>query len=258
MTVSARAHARYAVILLVLAIAPRGAFAQDPATPAASGGFKGFVGDVFHDYWNMVSDLGNAQIAAGGTALAATTHFRDEKWSQEFSPEVTPTALAPGATYGNLAFQFPMAVTWWIVGHAVGSENGADAGRDLVRAQISGASWAYALKYAVNRTRPNGDPRSFPSGHATASFATAMVLQEHYGWKLGVPAFLLATYVGAERVTQQKHWPSDVVAGATLGIISGRTVTLHVRRERLALHPQVVPGGGAVLVHFQHAQSAPS
>lgn len=257
MTASPRTRSRSASILLALALRPCCVFAQDPLPPASSGGFKTFVGDVFHDYWHMVSDLGNAQIAAGGTALAATTHFRDEKWSEEFSPQVTPTALAPGATYGNLAFQFPMAITWWIVGHAVGSDNSAEAGRDLVRAQISGASWSYALKYAVNRTRPNGDPRSFPSGHATASFATATVLQEHYGWKLGVPAYLLATYVAAERVTQQKHWPSDVVAGATLGIISGRTVTLHVRGERLAVRPHVVPGGGALLVHLQHAQSAP-
>jgi membrane-associated phospholipid phosphatase len=212
------------------------------------------VSDVFHDYWNLVSDAGNAQIAAGGTVLAATVHFQDHKWSEEASPTATPTAFEPGAVYGNLGFQFPLAITWWIVGHAAGSDRGADAGRDLVRAQISGASWSYALKYAVNRTRPNGDPRSFPSGHATASFATAMVLQEHYGWKLGLPAFLAASYVGVERVTQKKHWPSDVVAGATLGVISGRTVTLHVRHERFNVHPQIVPGGGALMIRVQHAQ----
>src|SRR5262249_23602717 len=159
----------------------------------------------------------------------------------------------PGATYGNLAFQVPLAATWWIVGHVVGSERASAAGRDLLRAQISGASFTYALKYAVDRTRPNGDPRSFPSGHATAAFATATVLQEHYGWKLGLPMFALATYVGGERVTQKKHWPSDVTFGAAIGMMSGRTVTLHLRRERVELHPQAVPGGGGVLVYVRCA-----
>jgi len=235
------------------------AWAQDtPATPAPNSsnpsgpsGFRRFVGDVFHDYWNMLDSRENAQIAVGGGVLAATVHFQDHKWSEEASPTATPTALQPGATYGNLALQFPLAITWWIVGHVAGSERGADAGRDLVRAQISGASWSYLLKYSVNRTRPNGDPRSFPSGHATASFATAAVLQEHYGWKLGLPMYAAAMYVAAERVTQQKHWPSDVVFGATLGIMSGRTVTLHVRRERLSIQPHAIPGGGAVFVNVE-------
>src|SRR5262252_140837 len=221
------------------------------ATPAKTSGFRAFVGDVFHDYWNFLDSMENARLAAGGVVLAATTHFGDHHFSEEASPEATPTALKPGATYGNLAFQFPLGITWWIVGHVAGSERAADAGRDLVRAQISGASWAYLLKYSVNRTRPNGDPRSFPSGHATAAFATATVLQEHYGWKLGLPMYAAAAYVAAERVTERKHWPSDVVFGAALGTISGRTVTLHVRRERLTVQPHAVPGGGALIVHVQ-------
>jgi membrane-associated phospholipid phosphatase len=239
---------------IAIPAAARGQDASAPASaPAAStsSGFRSFVGDVFHDYWNFVDSMENARLAAAGTALAATVHFQDHKWSEEFSPTVTPTALQPGATYGNLAFQFPLGITWWIVGHVTGSERAADAGRDLVRAQISGASWAYLLKYSVNRTRPNGDPRSFPSGHATAAFATATVLQEHYGWKLGLPMYAAAAYVAVERVTQQKHWPSDVVFGAALGTISGRTVTLHVRRERLRIQPHAVPGGGALIVHVQ-------
>jgi membrane-associated phospholipid phosphatase len=219
--------------------------------PARQSGTRAFVSDVLHDYVNVFGSRENADLAVGGTILAATAHFQDHKWSEEFSPTATPAAFEPGATYGNLAFQFPLAITWWIVGHAAGSDNSADAGRDLLRAQILGASWAYALKYAVNRTRPNGDPRSFPSGHATAAFATATVLQEHYGWKLGVPMYAVAAYVGLERVTQQKHWPSDVVVGAALGTICGRTVTLHVRRARLNVQPQAVPRGGAVFVHVQ-------
>ena len=87
-----------------------------------------------------------------------------------------------------------------------------------MRAQISAVSWTYAFKYAVNRTRPNGDPRSFPSGHSSAVFATAMVLQEHYGWKVGLPIFAAAAYTAASRITVNKHWASDVTFGAVLGM----------------------------------------
>jgi membrane-associated phospholipid phosphatase len=68
-------------------------------------------------------------------------------------------------------------------------------------------SRTYLAKYTVNRTRPNGDPRSFPSGHTSASFATAQVLQGHYGWKVGVPVYAVATYTAGERVSNNSIGP---------------------------------------------------
>jgi membrane-associated phospholipid phosphatase len=231
---------------LAIATGWPGVSAAQEAPPSA---FKIFVSDVGHDYVNFVS-IDNLPLAlAGGTATAAILPA-DHEISEDLAGP-TPYGLEPGSTYGNLAFQFPLAVTWWIVGHAKGSERAAAAGRDLVRAQISAVSWTYVIKYATDRTRPNGDPRSFPSGHASASFATAMVLQEYYGWKLGIPMFAVATYVGAERVSDKKHWPSDVVFGATIGLLAGRTVTLHVRAAKVSIQPLAVRGGGGVLVHVQ-------
>ena len=103
--------------------------------------------------------------------------------------------------------------------------------------EFSAGSWTYAIKLATNRTRPNGDPRSFPSGHASASFATAMVLQEHFGWKLGLPAYLVATYTAGERVADNHHWASDVVFGAALGMAAGRTITVHLRETKVSIAP---------------------
>ena len=134
----------------------------------------------------------------------------------------------------------------------MGSSRAADAGRDLVRAQINATTWAYALKFAVDRTRPNGDPRSFPSGHSTATFATAMVLQQHYGWKVGVPFFAAATYTAVSRLTVNKHWASDVTFGAFVGMASARTVTLHLRDARFAMTPFFVRGGGGVALVRTH------
>jgi len=213
-------------------------------------GFKGFVSDVGKDYLRYPS-LENGWLAAVGGVATLWIHQSDERLRAETEqPSPTmQTALKPGSAYGNFSFQFPLALLWWTTGHVKGSARGASAGRDLVRAQISAATWTYVIKYAVDRTRPNGDPRSFPSGHASATFATATVLQQHYGWKLGVPMYLLSTYTACERVTENKHWASDVAFGAVVGIISGRTVTVHVRRARLNVQPQRVPGGAGVIVH---------
>ncbi|MDE6670263.1 MAG: phosphatase PAP2 family protein [Muribaculaceae bacterium] len=74
------------------------------------------------------------------------------------------------------------------------------------------------LKYTVKEERPDySNFHSFPSGHAATTFATAAFIQRRYGWKLGVPAYVLATYTGWGRVFAKKHHWWDVVAGAAIG-----------------------------------------
>ncbi|MBK5255467.1 MAG: phosphatase PAP2 family protein [Vicinamibacteria bacterium] len=96
---------------------------------------------------------------------------------------------------------------------------------DMLDAVAVNAGYTEIFKIAVGRERPDGsDKRSFPSGHASTVFTLAEVTQQHYGWKVGAPAYLLAGLVGASRIRQDRHRLSDVVAGATLGYIVGRTV----------------------------------
>ena len=103
-----------------------------------------------------------------------------------------------------------------------------------------------AVKYAVRRYRPDGTQYSFPSGHSSVSFASATVLQRHYGWKAGGLAYGVATYVAASRIQEKRHFLSDVVFGATIGIVAGRTVTIDVGDNRFAIAPTVTHGGGGV------------
>ena len=96
---------------------------------------------------------------------------------------------------------------------------------DMLDAAVVNFGYTELVKLAVGRKRPNGqDEKSFPSGHTSNSFALATVAERHYGWKVGLPAYLLAGLVGASRLEQDKHYLSDVVAGAALGFIAGRTV----------------------------------
>jgi len=77
---------------------------------------------------------------------------------------------------------------------------------------------AYGMKYIVQRERPNGSVRSFPSGHTTSAFSAATFLQRRYGTWYGVPAYAFAALTGYSRVKSHQHWTSDVVAGAAIGV----------------------------------------
>jgi membrane-associated phospholipid phosphatase len=227
--------------------APAGVDATHAAQPVPEpGGARGFLRDVGGDYKHFFSWSTAKWLGVGGLASLAI-HPADEAIREATQSGQVPV-LSGGQTYGDLTLEVPLAVGWWIVGHAAHNSRAAEAGRDLVRAQISAVSWTYVAKYSVSRTRPNGDPRSFPSGHASTTFATAMVLQEHYGWKLGMPFFALATYTAASRIVDNKHWASDVVFGAFLGMTSGRTVTMHLRNARATVAAVAVAGGGGVTV----------
>ena len=82
------------------------------------------------------------------------------------------------------------------------------------------------LKEAFPELRPDGsDRKSFPSGHASVSFAAAATLQNRYGWQAGVPAQLLALFVGVARVKADKHHWYDVAVGAAIGETAGFLIT---------------------------------
>jgi len=92
-------------------------------------------------------------------------------------------------------------------------------GETLAAAMITSTLITTGLKYAIGRTRPSGTNNlSLPSGHTTVAFTTAAVLQQYYGWSIGVPAYALATLCAAARVADGAHWFSDTVLGATIGI----------------------------------------
>lgn len=79
-----------------------------------------------------------------------------------------------------------------------------------------------ALKHSVHEERPDhSDDLSFPSGHTSRSFAAAATLEKRYGWKVGLPAHVVAAFVGVARVKADKHFVHDVIAGAAIGEASG-------------------------------------
>ena len=78
------------------------------------------------------------------------------------------------------------------------------------------------LKYTVSRLRPDGSAyNSFPSGHTATAFMSATMLHKEYGWRspwFSIGAYTTATATGLSRILNNKHWMSDVVTGAAIGI----------------------------------------
>ncbi len=63
-----------------------------------------------------------------------------------------------------------------------------------------------------------------------------------YGWKVGAPAYAVAGYVAGSRLSENKHYLSDVIFGAAVGIMVGRTVTIDLAEARFAVSPLLTPG----------------
>ena len=97
----------------------------------------------------------------------------------------------------------------------------------------------YGLKEAFPERRPDGsDRKSFPSGHTSVSFAGAATLHNRYGWEVGIPAQIVAAFVGFARVKADKHHWYDVAVGAAIGEAAGFLIT-----SRRDARVQVVPWG---------------
>lgn len=83
----------------------------------------------------------------------------------------------------------------------------------------------WALKESVRRPRPfagGGQMHSFPSGHTSGAFCAATCIERNSGIWAGIPAYALAGLTGYSRVDSARHYPSDVLAGAAIGVLSAR------------------------------------
>ena len=87
------------------------------------------------------------------------------------------------------------------------------------------AGFVNSIKYTASEMRPDGSTRnSWPSGHTATAFVGATILHKEYGltrspW-YSIAGYSLATATGVMRVLNNRHWVSDVLSGAGIGILS--------------------------------------
>jgi hypothetical protein len=152
-----------------------------------------------------------------------------------------------GNVYGSGCVAGSCSVGLWATGALTDHAKVKEAGVDLGRSFIYSSTFTAILKGAINRTRPSGGPYSFPSGHTTAAFSTVPVAWHYGGGRLGIPTTLLATMTAVGRMEENRHYLSDVIAGAAIGYLVGRAVIS--RRARTNSRVQLVASAhGAALV----------
>ena len=199
---------------------------------------------------------------AGASAVGiAASYTLDNKVRDHFAKGASLTASDPHSTRDAA----PLAVLL-VGGFALGklsadkklSNLGIDMGEAVVLSTLS----ASAFKAIAGRQRPNksashsrfgsgGD--SFPSGHVTAVFAAAQVFadrmpREDWGWR--ALAYGLAGATAYMRLDGNVHWFSDTIAGAALGIASGRFVAGRDRDPQSRVAYSVVPMDHGALLSF--------
>lgn len=112
--------------------------------------------------------------------------------------------------------------------------------REFYHSFFSTVAVTHLLKHTVRRERPNGgDHTSFPSGHTSAAFQGAAFIHKRYGIKYGLPAYLGAAFVGYSRVYADKHYKSDVIAGALIGGAMSYYFTTPYHYKGLLIKPTV-------------------
>jgi membrane-associated phospholipid phosphatase len=192
-------------------------------------------------------------IGAAGAALA---HPADDEVTASLAG--SPNAgrfFTLGKWVGSGWVQGGTAVGLYAIGryalpHANGSRTNkvSHIGFDLIRAQLVSQALTQGIKVAVRRDRPTGVCCSFSSGHAASAFATAAVLERHFGYRAAWPTLLIASYVAASRLADNRHFLSDVIFGAAVGTASGWTVVGRHGRSDYTLLPVMMRGGVMIAV----------
>lgn len=120
----------------------------------------------------------------------------------------------------------PLAVTWGLLA----TKNGGRSQTiwESIVAQASSFAILTAItqggKYGIGRLRPDDSAHnSFPSGHTGTAFACAAILDAEYGqkypWLAGI-GYGVATLTGMSRIANNRHWGTDILAGASVGLSS--------------------------------------
>lgn len=171
-----------------------------------------------------VNSLFNSSSYAGlglvGTGLCVKSYKRDFREMRNRSFPSFKTTVDDYIQYA------PLLATW---GLNLSGVQGKSSFKRLALSNVSSALIMAALvngiKYTVREMRPDDtSPNSFPSGHTATAFMAATILHKEYGatksYWYSVAGYSLAAATGVCRVLNNRHWVSDVLVGAGIGIVS--------------------------------------
>jgi membrane-associated phospholipid phosphatase len=201
---------------------------------------------------------------AGALAAIAGSHHYDTQVYTHFTKGLTPDQIA-NIKSDDLQDALPSVAVFlgtWGFAALTSDPNGHREAWSMLEAAGLSTVNAYALKFITRRERPSqtSDPNewfksggSFPSEHATASFAIGTVLAEagsdDYRWLRRVLGYGLGIGTSYLRLKHNQHWLSDTVAGGALGIASAQFTLNHAYRNQESRFALVPVQGGAMLTY---------
>jgi len=171
-------------------------------------------------------DNATALLLAGGASIIMHNTHADTNIERHFDKHPSLHGFEDESlnVLGHPATHFGASALWYFLS----TQNEDDLNRQrawTLRTALT-LTWVATtgLKLARNNETPNGKDYAWPSGHTSSSFTVASVLDEFYGPKVGIPAYVAASAVAYRMMDTGDHWASDVVFGATLGWVVGHTV----------------------------------
>lgn len=219
------------------------------------------VKEPFH--WKTADWLkaGGVVLIAGGLYLA-DEEIRD--FIQNNQSEELHAAADVARQFGEISYLLPASGLTALAGYAFHDPKTADTGFLALKALLIAGATTRSLQLLTQRQRPfqeqghqfwNGSGikwarDSFPSGHSTVAWTVAPILAyqySHHAWVAPV-VYSLATLTSLSRIYEDKHWSSDVFAGAVVGYLAAR-LTL-ISTPRLSVMPCVVQPGISLLYNF--------
>ena len=200
-------------------------------------------------------------IAAIGGALLIDDELRH---SLRRNSTTTTRSVADAVRPFGEEYSWGVLGSFYLAGTVLKDDKATAVAQDgLAASLIAAGAITPLLKATVGRNRPHvtgslftrsANGRSFPSGHTTQAFAIASVIASHYEspW-VQTAAYTLAGLVGWSRMEHNAHYASDILAGALIGTVVGRTVVrLHeMEHVRISVAPSVNPASPGVALSFR-------
>ena len=185
--------------------------------------------------------------------MAGIVHrWDDDLVGKAESVPIFEVTADPSNVYGSSRFNLPVTFGLWIFSKALKQPKLNAVSSDLLRALVFTQALVSPIKHGVRRNRPDGSNRlSFPSGHTANAFAIAGVLNQHYGLKVGIPFYAWGLLVAGGRMEENRHYLSDVAAGAAIGLLVGRSMS-RTEPEKISILPEPMSGGMGVILSFRY------
>lgn len=199
-----------------------------------------------------IASRGNLWPVAIGSAATGISAVWDDDVKSYFSEKRRLKVLGDtGGVVGNGAILGALTGGMLLWSYQTDNHHFRSMAYTLTQGFIVNVTVTTGIKVLVRRRRPSGENRlSFPSGHTSAAFTSAAVTA-HYYPKAAIPAYATAGLIGISRLEKNKHWLSDVVSGAAVGLIVGRTVISGsdtIRLGKVSFWPTTAPDGGIAVL----------